>query len=188
MSRSSSTFEEKMNHIAIVLVSISVLLAGCATTSEQPVTQESKESSSSGQGFLAAMLIAASMENPENAPVFEATVTDEESQFIERIKQHFEEKKEWATELAKNHGLSTAQSIDLREEKESGSLYGGIHRSDDTRVVFRISRDLSVTYSTLPNEFYKTMLEKSKEWKEQESEYDRWGAFWDALPQALSHL
>lgn len=177
-----------MNHIAIALISISALLVGCATTSKSEVTQEPKENGDTGKAFLAAMLIAASINSPENAPVFEATVTDEESQFIQRIKRHFEENKEWATELAKNHGLSSAQSVDLREEKESGSLYGGIHRKDDTRVVFRINRDLSVTYSTLPNEFYKTMLEKSAEWNEEESEYTRWDAFWDALPQALSHL
>ena len=166
-----------------------MLITGCATppTAEQ-IEAKKKKDQAFGQMLGLALLASSMPESNDNTPVsfYETTVTPEDAKLIEKIKANYEEIQKWDETISDLSAYQTIESVDLR--RDENSLYCSILRSDQTRVILRIDPDLSVTYSTLPNEFYKSVSKSLTLQREIEPEYTFWDAFFDSLPNALSHL
>ena len=175
-----------MKALTLALLTSALLASGCATNQSAEQIEKKKQDDKAMTAFLGMALLASSMNDPEseNLMNYESTISKEDTQVIEDLKKHFEETNEWMLAYSDVEQFNSIEGVDLREE--NNSLYCSILRTDETRAVLRIDSDLSVTYSTLPNQLYMAMAKSMAQRQQIEPQYTFWDAFFSALPQALS--
>lgn len=171
------------------LLAVAIFLIGCATTEPASRPRESKEGKVTLSQLLASSLALTSLSNNQREVEmnhYSATFTEDEKRLVDAIIKHRKETGEWIEHVSV---VPLYPSFtDIKFEEEEGRLYCGIDRIDDFKTIFAMDESFSVIHTSLPNDLYeKVILPVLKERKVGE-DYSPLNAFWDNLPNALSHL